>query len=141
MKATKFFTASALTFMLAGPAAAQIAIRAHDGEGMLTGAEFRDLFDADGIVSLAAYDTDGDGQLSEAEFDAAFADANVHWGTLGYGSTTYTDWDLNSDGLVAQDEYTQGFLVIYDRDGSGSIEGAELEQMEADFAADGIFAG
>ncbi len=143
MKSINILAASALALAFAAPADAQVLLKGYDvdGDGELTGAELRDLFDADGITTLAAFDTDGDGNLSEAEYDAAFGAANVHWGSLGYAERSYTDWDLNSDGLVAADEYTQGFITVYDTDASGAIDGTEMQQMEADFGTDGVFGG
>ena len=139
MKATNILAATTLSLALAAPAAAQIVMTGYDvdGDGELTGAEFRDLFD--NVVTLSSYDTDGDGFLSEAEYEAGFGEAEVHFAELGYTGFTYTDWDLNSDGLVAQDEYTQGFMTIYDRDASGVIDANELTTIESDVNEGGIF--
>ncbi|MCK0167012.1 hypothetical protein MWU52_05555 [Jannaschia sp. S6380] len=139
MTATKFLTASALALSLAAPATAQVVLQSYDvdGDGELTGAEFRNLFD--NVATLATYDTDGDGYLSQGEYDAAFGDAEVHFAELGYTGFTYTDWDLNADGLVSEEEYAEGFLLTYDADASGVIEGEELQQIETDFGTDGVF--
>lgn len=139
MTITKILTASALALSLAAPASAQVVLKSYDvdGDGELTGAEFRNLFD--NITTMEAVDADGDGFINEAEYDAVFGDAEVHFADIGYGGFTYTDWDLNSDGLVSREEYAEGFMVTYDADDSGQINGQELRQLETDFGTDGVF--
>ncbi|CUH40825.1 EF hand [Jannaschia seosinensis] len=137
MKVTKFFTASALTLALATPAAAQLVLKGYDvdGDGQLTGAEARDLFDADGVVSLSTFDTDGDGVLSSSEFDALFGQAEAYWVDTGVGFNTF---DANEDDVIDQEEYFQGFVSAYDLDQSGAFEAEEMQQMEEDFNAMGF---
>ncbi|MFO6463777.1 hypothetical protein ACK8OR_05245 [Jannaschia sp. KMU-145] len=141
MKTLTTLAASAIALTLAVPASAQMVLRGYDADqnGILTNDELN-LAMAE-VNTFATYDTDGDGYLSDAEYTAAFGDAEVHWGKLGYAERTFQDWDLTADGLVAEDEFTQSFLVIYDIDESGALEGAELDQIEADFGIDGPFSG
>jgi len=131
MKFAKLIAAAAITAGLAAPAAAQVVMKSYDvnSDGKLTGAEFRGLFNDN--LTLAAYDTDQDGFLSKAEYDEAFGDAEII-GDTSFGTYSYTDWDLNADGLVADEEYEQGFLTLYDADESGDIDETEFTTMEGE---------
>ena len=137
MKATKFLTASALTLALAAPAAAQVVLKGYDvdGDGQLTGAEARDLFEADSVVSLSTFDTDGDGMLSSAEFDTLFGAAEPYWVDTEVGFDTF---DADADGFINADEYFQGFVAAYDTDGSGGFEEEGMMRMEEDFQGMGF---
>lgn len=132
MTATKFLTASALTLALAAPAAAQMVLQSWDvdGDGLLTGAEFRGLFNDN--PTFAAIDSDDDGMLSESEYQAYFA-GDVSFAETTFGSYAFADFDLNSDGLVAEAEYQEGFLTVYDADGDGTINEAEFTNLSDDF--------
>jgi Ca2+-binding EF-hand superfamily protein len=125
MKATKLFAATALSLALAAPASAQIVLQSWDvdGDGELTGAEFRGLFNDN--PTIAAIDGDGDGILTEAEYDAFF-EQNVEFADTSFGSYGFASWDLDSDGLVQDTELQQGFLTIYDADGNGTIDKSEF---------------
>ncbi|MEM8849919.1 MAG: hypothetical protein AAGE03_07765 [Pseudomonadota bacterium] len=125
MKVTKLLTASALTLAMASAASAQIVLQSWDidGDGELTGAEFRNLFNDN--PTLAAIDADSDGMVTEGEYDAFFG-ANVQFADTMLGTYTFDDWDLNSDGLVEQTEFETGYLTIYDTDGSGTISETEF---------------
>ena len=140
MKTTNILTAGAIALSLAAPASAQMLLKGYDvdGDGELTGAEFRDLFDSDGMVNAAAYDTDGDGYLNQAEFEAGFGPYAEYWQTAGYGNLSFTDWDLNADGLVADDEIYDSFVRVYDADGSGTIDGTEFDVLSTDMQEMGV---
>ena len=140
MKTMKILTAGALALSLAAPASAQMLLKGYDvdGDGQLTGAEFRDLFDADGMVNAAAYDTDGDGYLTQAEFEAGFGPYAEYWQTAGYGTLTFTDWDLNADGLVDDGEIYENYVRVYDADGSGTIDESEFGILSTDMQELGV---
>ncbi|MEW4526697.1 EF-hand domain-containing protein [Maioricimonas sp. JC845] len=63
--------------------------------------------------SLADQDADGDGQLQQAEWTAAFADT---W----YGDR-FEDFDTNGDGAVSQDEIRSGWETAYGMQFDGAL--------------------
>ncbi|MEM7490334.1 MAG: hypothetical protein AAF390_14530 [Pseudomonadota bacterium] len=134
MKATKFLTAGALVAALATSASAQIVLQSWDidGDGELTGAEFRGLFNDN--PTLAALDADSDGMVTEGEYEAFF-DANVEFADTMLATRSFADWDLNSDGLVEDTEFETGYLTIYDADGSGTIDEAEFTTVTGEIGA------
>jgi hypothetical protein len=131
MKATKIFAATALSLALAAPASAQVVLQSWDidGDGELTGAEFRGLFNDN--PTLASIDADNDGVLTEAEYDDFFM-TNVEFADTAFGTYGFDSWDLDSDGLVQDAELEQGFLTIYDTNGDGSIDESEFTTVTGD---------
>jgi hypothetical protein len=136
MKATKILTASALALVLATPASAQVVLQSWDidGDGVLTGAEFRSLFTDN--PTMAAIDADNDGTLTEAEYDAFFA-GDIDFADTRFASFEFSDWDENADGLVEESEMEQGFLTVYDNDSDGQIDESEFTAVSSDFDAIG----
>ncbi|UWQ20400.1 hypothetical protein [Jannaschia sp. W003] len=131
MTLAKILAAGATAIALATPAAAQMVLKSYDvnSDGKLTGAEFRGLFNDNPM--MADLDTDADGFISEMEYQAAFGDPTILADTT-FGSYAYTDWDKDSDGLVASTEFEEGFLTLYDQDESGDIDEAEFTTMQGE---------
>lgn len=75
-----------------------------------------------------AWDTDGDGALSEEEFNTGFGEAGV------YGS-----WDADGDGALTEEEFNAGAFGGYDDDESGVIEEPELGDVGDDIGDGGLF--
>ncbi len=65
-----------------------------DGDGQLTEQEFNTGFENNGLYD--DWDANGDGSLSEDEF----------------GSGLYDSWDANDDGWLSDDEWDSGFWDI-----------------------------
>ena len=127
----KTLTAAALAMALASPAAAQFVLKSYDvdGDGMLTGAEFRGLFNDN--PAFGEIDANADGSLSEDEYTGYFGE-NVTLASTSFGTRTFTDWDLDGDGLVAQTEFQDGFLTIYDANADGAIDETELTTLQGE---------
>lgn len=132
MKTTARLTAAAIAMMLAAPASAQMVMMSYDvdGDGELTGAEYRNLFNDN--LTVANFDTDNDGSLSVAEYEAAFGPVAAR--AAEYQSDAMIDAD--GDGFITDDELADGMLQIYDADDSGMIDGDEFTVLTTDF--DGI---
>ncbi|WP_179380412.1 EF-hand domain-containing protein [Jannaschia marina] len=79
------------------------------------------------LGTFSRFDVDADATLNETE-----------WGN-GLGEVgEYVNMDLNGDGGVDEAEYNALLFNRYDGDGSGTIEGEEIAQVETDLAEDGL---
>jgi hypothetical protein len=76
----------------------------------------------------AAMDADGDGMVSEREFDTDLADR------------VYESGDADGDGMLSRDEFRASFYATYDMDGSAMLEHQEMELIDADFGPGGRYA-
>ena len=74
------------------------------------------------------WDSDGDGALSEEEFNT---------GLDGVG--TYDEWDADDDGMLSEEEFDAGVFGGYDDDDSGVIEEPELDDAGDDMGDGGLF--
>ena len=130
----KFLTAGALALTLAAPAVAQTAIIGYDvdGDGMLTGAEFRDVLDKASV--FPSLDVDGDGTLSEAEFAAYYDGLEVS--EDGTPPKELAEYDTDGDGVLDSMEYSMAFMAGYDLNADGAIDADELVDLENDLSDD-----
>lgn len=74
------------------------------------------------------WDSDGDGALSEDEF-------NTGWGEYG----AYDSWDSDGDGMLSEDEFNTGIYDSYDYDDSGVIEEPEYGDLDDDMGDGGFW--
>lgn len=74
------------------------------------------------------WDADGDGALSEEEFNTGFDSVG-----------TYDEWDADDDGMLSEEEYNAGVFGGYDDDESGVIEEPELGDVGDDVGDGGLF--
>ena len=135
MKTPARLTAAAIAMMLAAPASAQMVMMSYDvdGDGQLTGAEYRNLFNDN--FTVARFDTDNDGMLSMEEYEAAFGPVTARLAEVN--PEAETNFDINADGMIDEDELAEGVLSIYDADDSGFIDGDEFTVLTTDY--DGYF--
>lgn len=135
MTKINIFAASAVALTLAAPVAAQKAIIGYDvdGDGMLTGAEFRDVLDK--ARSFPGFDVNGDGMLDEAEF-ATFYDGLEVDVADDATPLTLVDYDTNGDGMLDEVEYATAYFAGYDLNADGALDAAELVDLENDLGDD-----
>ncbi|WGH78264.1 EF-hand domain-containing protein [Jannaschia ovalis] len=135
MKTPARLTAAAIAMMLAAPASAQMVMMSYDvdGDGQLTGAEYRNLFNDN--FTVARFDTDNDGMLSMEEYEAAFGPVTARLAEVN--PEVETNFDINADGMIDEEELAEGVLSIYDADDSGFIDGDEFTVLTTDY--DGYF--
>lgn len=74
------------------------------------------------------WDGDGDGALSEEEFNTGFDEGGA-----------YDEWDADDDGMLTEDEFNSGVFGGYDDDESGVIEEPELGDAGDDMGDGGLF--
>lgn len=74
------------------------------------------------------WDSDGDGALSEEEFNTGFSEGGA-----------YDAWDADDDGMLTEDEFNFGVFGGYDDDESGVIEEPELGDAGDDIGDGGLF--
>jgi len=77
---------------------------------------------------VGAWDGDGDGALSEEEFNTGFSEGGA-----------YDEWDADDDGMLSEDEFNSGVFGGYDDDESGVIEEPELGDVGDDMGDGGLF--
>ncbi len=82
----------------------------------------------DGMDEVGAWDGDGDGALSEEEFNTGFSEGGA-----------YDEWDADEDGMLSEDEFNAGVFGGYDDDESGVIEEPELGDAGDDMGDGGLF--
>lgn len=125
----KFFTAGALALTLAAPLAAQTAVIGYDvdGDGELTGAEFRDAFEKAGMTGR--FDVNGDAMLDKDEFAAYYDGLEVEGGDADAALASY---DADGDGVLNTAEYNEAFFAGYDLNEDGALDADELVELEAD---------
>ncbi len=104
---------SAAALLIAGTAfAASMDAASMDANG--DGSISRDEFNASmGDNSFGAWDTDNDGMLSRAEYEAG-AKQSENADSLSTWDDRYSDWDENQDEMLTSDEYNQGLWTQYD---------------------------
>lgn len=69
----------------------------------------------DGISTFRDWDMDGDGQISESEFQDIGLDGN------------FIDWDTNRDSYVDDNEFYSGTFETFDEDESGHWQAGEWD--------------
>lgn len=115
------------TFLMSSAAAILFAGTAFAQSGM-----DREQFSASfGENAFGAWDTDNDGMLSRAEFEAGVAaaedaDAYAAW------DDRYAEWDADEDEMLTREEYEEGLWTHYDMDASGTLEEAEVHAWDED---------
>lgn len=72
-------------------------------------------FGIDRAADWEAWDTDGDGFIDRATFDADFAE--MGW----YGA-----WDADADSRITEREYTDGVFVIWDKNNDNVLDETEI---------------
>ncbi|MFZ3585190.1 hypothetical protein ACOI1H_24095 [Loktanella sp. DJP18] len=75
-----------------------------------------------------AWDVDGDGVILSNEF----ADG---WGETGM----FGEFDVDTDGALSEDEFSNGVFGQYDEDGTGIIEEPELTDIGDDMGDEGFW--
>lgn len=73
-------------------------------------------------TSMQLMDTDGDGQISQGEFEEATG-----------GAIAFSDFDTNGDGVIDQQEMSEGVMAHYGQEGSQSLTHDEFARFEQDF--------
>lgn len=133
-------TTVAAAAMLAAPAFAQVATpdMDMDGDGILTQDEYNTGFSQAG--TFGGYDADGDSMLSQEEFDAGFANIGEHRDE-GFQMGAFEDFDADADGMLNEDEYNSALFSSYDTDQSGDLNEQESMRIDEDMGEDGLFGG
>lgn len=72
-------------------------------------------FGIDALADWQAWDTDGDGFIDRAEFDADFA-----------GMGWYGAWDTDDDNRITEREYTDGVFAIWDKNDDNVLDETEF---------------
>ncbi|MFD2515962.1 hypothetical protein ACFSRY_18970 [Pontibacter locisalis] len=87
-----------------------------NGEGRVSQSEWETAISDFGVKAAdwTAWNTDGDGYMETAEFEADFAQ-------IGWFST----WDQDKDNLVTEQEYTAGVYQLWDTDGDNQLDRTE----------------
>lgn len=78
--------------------------------------------------SMSDWDSNGDGTISQDEF-------NTGWGEAG----VYDSWDEDGDGALSEDEFNTGVFESYDSDDSGAIEEPEFGDLSDDMGDGGFW--
>lgn len=78
--------------------------------------------------SISEWDEDGDGVLTEEEFEQGWGETEV-----------FGDWDTDGDGILTEGEYRAGVFNTYDADGDGELDEEELGHLEDDLGEDGFW--
>lgn len=63
------------------------------------------------------WDTSGDGQIQEEEFQQGIEDIDY-----------FSEWDTNDDDQLAEEEMAEGTFAMWDTDGNGVIEAEEYQE-------------
>jgi Ca2+-binding EF-hand superfamily protein len=95
-----------------------------DHDGMISKAEF----DAERDRRFATADRDGDGRVTRAEFRAGGAALRREW-RQGDGTSALALRDLDGDGAVSKAEYLAPSITSFerlDKNGDGKLDGAEM---------------
>lgn len=92
--------------------------------------EFFDAYDEVGYYD--EWNEDDDDSLSEMEWERGI---DEHLGA--YDSGVYSDWDLNGDGNVGQEEFQEGLFDLIDDNNDGQIGDDDWELFTDE--DDGIF--
>ena len=77
---------------------------------------------ASSAFAMGPLDADGDGTLTEAEFEPIAA--------MG---ASFTAYDSDGDGVLSKPEYNDGVIALADRDGTGGsndLDGEELKMAD-----------
>lgn len=77
---------------------------------------------------IGAWDTDGDGALSQEEFETGWGENDV-----------YSTWDEDGDGALTEEEFNAGVFDSYDADDSGAIEEPEFGDVGDDMGDGGFW--
>ena len=96
-----------------------------NGDGALDPQEFVTGFSS--MATYSGFDADGSGALDQTEWDSGLTEVGE-----------YQNMDLNGDGMVDEAEYNALLFNRYDQDGTGMLEAAEIELIEADMASGGM---
>ncbi len=126
----KIAASSALALsLLAVPAVAQeFSEWDSDGDGAISEEEFNTGFGEN--EAFNTWDANDDGGLDETEFGTGFGDREVG---------EFSEWDESGDGLVDNEEFNAGVYGNYDADDSGVIEEPEFGDMGDDIGDGGLF--
>jgi Ca2+-binding EF-hand superfamily protein len=110
--------AAAVAGVLTAGCATHPAVFTGDPDRQITEAEFMQL--APHITPFAQWDRDGDGFLTQAEFEAGMAETGVQ---APHGFQT---WDLDGDGRLSEEEFFRGTWQQLDQDETGYISERDL---------------
>lgn len=84
-------------------------------------------------ANLGDWDADGNGSVSEKEF-------NDGWKNIrGDKGSVFEAWDEDGDGVLSEDEYNAGVFNSYDADDSGAIEEPEFGDVGDDMGDGGFW--
>ena len=78
--------------------------------------------------SMSDWDSNGDGSISQDEFNTGWDEAGI-----------YDSWDEDGDGTLSNDEFETGIYDSYDADDSGAIEEPEFGDLNDDMGDDGFW--
>lgn len=96
-----------------------------DRDMRLTSTEFERGFDSDSWWDN--WDLDDDTYLSEDEFNTAYS------GYSWYTPTLYSDYDLDGDGLLTDDEWRDGLFTTWDTDRDTYLTADEYDMNDGLF--------
>ena len=100
-----------------------------DGDGRISDAEFQPPRHGPGAERWRETDADGDGVITQAELDA-----HIEALTEGMGAKArqqFTDSDLDGDGQVTSEEQRRAHFARMDGDGDGYLTPEEMEAAHA----------
>lgn len=128
---TLMMTAVAALFAAGTAQAADVAVMIDaDGDGRVTVEEWTAARTQNETV-FGEWDTDADGTLSRAEYEAGVA-SHDEADKFGTWDDRYTAWDEDADGMLTADEYNTGLWTTFDADADGTWNEDEAAAWEED---------
>lgn len=94
--------------------------------GVIERAEFDAGYDNNYFV---AWDSDGDEFVDEDEWNAGF---DAYYVDADYDGV-FTDWDGDADTMLDNDEFLEGTFVMWDEDDSGTLDSDEYGTWYYDY--------
>ncbi|PRY95675.1 EF hand domain-containing protein [Hasllibacter halocynthiae] len=73
-----------------------------------------------------------------SEWDGGGVDT-ASWSESPLPADLFASFDADGDGMISQEEFSEGLFRGYDVDMSGVIDAAELDAIDADFRTDGRY--